>query len=599
MIPISPRFLIGLVGSLVLALSTLQMTVASRVDGRYLPVGHDAFYHASRILDAVNTGDIAQFDSRMHAPEGDWITWPWAYDAVIASVVRVVSAWTGIEPMSIAAHVPPLLGLLGLWLVVAVASLLGLATGLTAVAAGCFALHAFSQYQFGVGALDHHGAEQLAVLGCLALGLHWLRRPDSVFRAAAVGLWLGLAIGIHASLIVLQLPLLAAIVVQWIKREPVGLKPCVAVALGLLGGALLILIPADTFWQLRFDLYYLSWLQLYASAATAMVLLAVARWQFSWRSLTGVALLAVVLAIPLAASLRFTAAFIAGDLPAIAEIDEIRSPFAFLYDPSGLRRLNQMYTLLIWLAPITCAAAIYGAARERDRALRFFWVWAATGLLALMLQVRLGSLGIVFLYLPLLVLLQRFLAARPAHQATRNAVLVAVAFGVAYLPTLVFQLGGKRIPSMDQSYSTARHVMPALAEACDRDPGIVLAGPGDGHLIRYFTKCSVISNNFRLTSTDREKIAESLRLIGLKPSALSVEAPYVRYVVARLVPPAESPDPVLFDALLNPKGDSRGGFEPIVQVGSAGQDGSRVNFFGVFVAPGSAEDLDADQLDGL
>ncbi len=43
------------------------------IDGHYSPIGPDSFYHATRILDAVRTGELYQFDSRIHAPEGTWI----------------------------------------------------------------------------------------------------------------------------------------------------------------------------------------------------------------------------------------------------------------------------------------------------------------------------------------------------------------------------------------------------------------------------------------------------------------------------------------------------------------------------------------------
>lgn len=594
MIAIPHRLLIGLAGSLLIALVALQMTVASHVDGRYLPVGHDAFYHASRIMDAVVTGQIAQFDPRTHAPEGDWVAWPWAYDAFIAMIVRAVQAVTGLDPMTVAAHVPPVLGIAGVWLVLATAGLIGLSTGFTTIAVACFALHAFSQYQFGVGALDHHGSEQLAVLGDLVLGLRWLQRPESTPRATLAGLWLGASIGIHASLVVLQLPLLAALLVQWIRREPIELKPAAGASLGLLAGALLMLIPADTFWQQRFELYYLSWLQLYACVASAILIMAVARWPFSTRALIGVAGLTAVLAIPMLAAFQFSAAFVAGDLPAVAQIDEIRSPFAFLRDPMGLRRLNQVYTLLVWLAPVVCLAVLFAALNERDRALRFFWIWAAIGLLALMIQVRLGSLGVVFLYLPLLLLAQRATATR-RWDGRRVAGVMALLIVLAYLPTFMFQLGGRRIPAMDQNYSSSRFVLSALAKACATEPGVVLASPGDGHLVRFFTECAVVSNNFRLTQTDQRKIADSLRLIGQPAAVLQAEAPYVKYVLARLIAPAESPDPVLFDELLNPLNGQPRGFRTIVKVGITRPDGSRSNVLGVFAVNGFEGDPRAIQ----
>jgi len=582
-----PRILIGLFGSILVVAIALQMTSASHVDGQYLPVGHDAFYHASRILEAVESGTVAQFDQRMHAPEGDWVTWPWAYDALVAKIVRMVAAFTGADPMAVAVHVPLLFGVIGVWLVLAAALMLGFTNGLAAAAVACYGLHAFTQYQFGVGALDHHGAEQLAVLVALVLGMRWLQRPGSVRRAAMVGLALGLALGIHAGLVILQLPLLATLTLQWVRRDPAPLKPAMALSAGLIAGTLLMLLPAETFWQRRFELYYLSWLQLYASMATAALATIMGRWTFSRRALIGVALVAAALAVPMLAAVGFSADFVTGNLPSIAQIDEIRSPLAVAFDPSGWRRISQVYTLLVWLAPVTALACAAMAFRERDRAARYFWIWSVFGLVLLLLQQRLGSLGVTFLYLSVLALSSRLLTVRPEGRRTQFAAL-SVLLAVAYSPTLFFQLFGKRLPAMDEQYSTLRPIIPALVDICHRQPGVMLVTPGDGHIVRYFTNCAVTSNNFRLTPADLDKISESLRLIGQPASRLSSDAPYVRYVLGRLIAPAESPDPVLFSELLNPAGDLPAGFTTLVEVGVTQPDGSRVDYLGLFAVDAGA-----------
>ena len=45
-----------------------------------VPILNDPFYHAKRILDTTNDlFSFYQFDKQIHAPEGSWITWPWAF----------------------------------------------------------------------------------------------------------------------------------------------------------------------------------------------------------------------------------------------------------------------------------------------------------------------------------------------------------------------------------------------------------------------------------------------------------------------------------------------------------------------------------------
>src|SRR5580765_8280399 len=92
---LTPAFrntLLWLVGAVLLTAFTMQTLSAAFTDGHFIPAHNDAFYHARRILDSVMTGTpIAQFDPHMHVPEGSWVTWPWTYDAVLATV----TGWFG------------------------------------------------------------------------------------------------------------------------------------------------------------------------------------------------------------------------------------------------------------------------------------------------------------------------------------------------------------------------------------------------------------------------------------------------------------------------------------------------------------------------
>ena len=572
--------LIWLVASTVTLVVTLQMAAASFLGGRYLPVGHDAFYHGRRVLDAVESGRVMQFDPLIHAPEGDWVTWPWLYDSSLAWLTRVLAAMTGGNPESVLMHLPPLLGVLGVALVVLAAASIGLPEAFVAIAALAFALHAFTQYQFGVGSLDHHGAEQLLSLAVLLLGLRWLRRADSTGRAVAIGLLLGAAVGVHAGLVVLQVPLVLACGLLWLRGDLPGFRSVAAVAAALAAGALLVLLPATTFWQPRFDLYYLSSLHLYVACASAVVLLFMARWSFTPTRLAGLVAIVILLALPLARVLMFSGDFLAGDLAAIGDIDEIRSPFSGLDGAHGFRRLNQVYTFLVWLAPLMLVLCGIMAFRERDRSLVYFWVSCCFGLLLLLLQRRLGSFGAAYLYLPLLLVVARATRRWPKRAGAIAAVTV-LTFMLAYAPTLRHQLFARRVPSMDEHFSTVRYVLPALIDACMKAPGVVLADPGDGHIVRYFTNCGVVGNNFRLTPLDVRKVEATLQLIGASVSELRENAPYVRYVLARLKLPAESPDPVLFEELLEGHAAHERGLVTIIEVGS-GPRGEGPKVLGVY-----------------
>src|SRR6185369_6736741 len=127
----SPAFrntLLWMVGAALLTAFTMQTLSAAWTDGHYIPAHNDAFYHARRILDAVMTGQpIAQFDARMHVPEGSWVTWPWCYDAAMAAITR----WFGPYPDEAAAaavlfHIPMVFGVLAVAIVVWATQLLRL-----------------------------------------------------------------------------------------------------------------------------------------------------------------------------------------------------------------------------------------------------------------------------------------------------------------------------------------------------------------------------------------------------------------------------------------------------------------------------------------
>src|SRR5262245_50613091 len=61
--------------------------------GVFLPAGQDSFYHARRIVDSLaDPLRMYQFDAHIHAPEGSWITWPWAYDMLMTLAARALMA---------------------------------------------------------------------------------------------------------------------------------------------------------------------------------------------------------------------------------------------------------------------------------------------------------------------------------------------------------------------------------------------------------------------------------------------------------------------------------------------------------------------------
>ena len=101
--------LLWLGASLAALIVALAPVMAAVNNGEYVPVGPDSFYHARRILDTVaDFSSFFQFDTFTHLPEGNLVTWPWAYDFTMSLIVRAVLALhLSDNPLAILVHLPP------------------------------------------------------------------------------------------------------------------------------------------------------------------------------------------------------------------------------------------------------------------------------------------------------------------------------------------------------------------------------------------------------------------------------------------------------------------------------------------------------------
>src|SRR5688572_179601 len=195
-------FAIWLAATCVVVISCmLNMSTTARIGSEYFPVGNDAFYHAARILDAVrDPSGFYEFDPKIHAPEGSLLVWPWGYDYVIATLVRVTLA-TGLatDPLLVLLWIPVIAAPLAIALLIALARRLALDTWLVTLATLCLALSPAMQLLFGFAHIDHHFAEMLFVLAALAVGLSWLQAA-SITSGILLGVVFGASLAIHNGL---------------------------------------------------------------------------------------------------------------------------------------------------------------------------------------------------------------------------------------------------------------------------------------------------------------------------------------------------------------------------------------------------------------
>lgn len=530
--------LIWIVGSMLAFVVALNYLPASLVDGHYIPVGNDSFYHARRILDiASHPGELYQFDSHINYPQGSWIVWPWGYDYLMAQIVRV-SVWMfGItEPMKVLAYIPVFALGITIALVLAVASMLRLSMGMRTLIVLCFGVSPLTQGLHGVGAVDHHFAEHIFIVASLVAGLAWLRKPQSLRLAATLGLVLGLSVGIHNGLFILQFPLMLAVGITWLRGESPDRRATVAFAVTLFVVTLLIAAPSHETRIGGFEFYLLSWFHVYVAACSGLVAYLMSRFSYNRRNLGIVGGVCAALMIPIAMQAILGGGFITGQLDVLKGVDEIQNPIKLAFSAAGADRISQLYGLFVWLTPLLFAVSIFYSFRERRPEFLFFWVFAIFTLFLLSMQLRFYYYGSVALYLIPFLLVDMLRTRWPGHRVWVLAGSSVLAAG-ALVPSMLMHLYNRAAPGLDPIYATMRHIYPVLADECRKRPGVVLANPDQGHYVRYHTDCSVISNNFRLTQQHADSIAWEAHLETLTPEKLVEEAPGVTYVLAIILGP--------------------------------------------------------------
>lgn len=532
--------LIWLLGGTIASFAALAWLPAVFIDGEVLLTGHDSFYHGRRILDAVQAPlALLQFDPRIEAPEGAWVPWPWGFDMAMAALARAVVAIAPVDdPLRVLVYVPPLWAFINAALVLAVARALRLGFTFSCVALLCFAFAPITQSIHGAGRIDHHFAEQTAVLAALLTGLLWAERTTSKARALALGAVLGCATTVHNGLFLLQLPLLAALGREWVARRaaPVGRTANIdggsvwAIGLMLVGSQVICALPSAPFRHGFFAYELLSWFHVYVAFGTATMLVLLTYTRPSARSAIAIALVAVALVGPIAAELRSGIEFVSVGLDALRDMPEARSLVdVFMAGPAGWWLAAEEYSALVWLAPITAVACAARFSKHTDLRHYYFDAFVLFGLAMLAAQQRFHPYGSFALYLPALAWAQSRFDTLPSRWVIAGVSVVAT---LAYLPVLP-SLAKSAVPAFDFDYVITRPIYRPLARACAERQGIVLAIHNDGHYIRFHTECSVIANNLILTRSSRAKIAEVKRLFSMSAAQLRTAAPCVRYVLAR------------------------------------------------------------------
>jgi hypothetical protein len=527
------RFLaISLSGGAVAFALAMVWLPSARVDGGFVPMEFDSFYHARRIADSVlSPSSFLEYDRRNYAPEGTWISWPWAFDWTLARIASAGMAVTDADdPMDVLVWLPPASAFVNAALVVAVGEAAGLAWPLQLMLALLFGLCPLTQQLHGAGRIDHHFAEFTFVQATLLAMLRWTSRPSSSASAAILGAVLGLSQAVQNGLFILQLPVLGALGLLWWRGCGLATpRTAGAFAAGLVGTTLALALPSEPFRAGLFDWTLLSWFHAYVAVATSLFVAALAFAPHRASSAAALAALAGVLALPMAGQVLGGAKFLGAALHDYAAMGELQTVIG--HTAAGgfsARESTMLYTPLVWMGPAVLAWGLWRLARpgrDLDTPLAVFTLF---GLALMHQQYRLHYFGSFTMWLPLLLEANRVLPSlAPAARRAATGALAAVLL-LAHLPCRS-QLTTAPAAGLTPLYGSLRAFYLSMHELCARDAGVLLADRALGNFIRYHSDCAVMASNMLI---DQSQAARVQRLEGLMDGSLTElrkNAPFVKY----------------------------------------------------------------------
>jgi hypothetical protein len=524
--------LLWLAASTVALMAALTMLAAGYADGEFLPSNADAFYHARRILDSVMTGNpVIQFDDRIHVPEGSWLTWPWGFDTLLASITRLFGPFaTEASARRILMNIPPAAVPIAMGLSVLIARQLALPFVLASVFVLAFAALPLAYMQFAVGNVDHHFAELLCTLGTLSAGIWFFGgRTRSLAPGVVLGLVLGGAMAIHNGLFILQIPVAVMLALSWLRGVPLPERRQMwAFALTLILATLAICIPSQPWRNGFFEFYTLSWFHLYIATCVAVFALILTYLRASARNVTIVIVAALAAMLPIAGTFVLATQFVSGELESIRNILEANSPYA-LYWEYGEIMSTRYVSSLMWLAAPMLLLNIWWVVRQRDRSLQFVAIVGVLGLILMQAQFRFSVYGEASMLLTPVLAAQQWAASRPGGRKWIYSGCVLL-FAACFLPTFANWQMRQRLGG-DLAYGNIRSIFPVLNRACGARPGIVLGDLDSGHWVRFHSQCSVIGDVFLLTPQHAEKALLTQKLLRLTPAELLADDQQVRYVL--------------------------------------------------------------------
>jgi hypothetical protein len=358
----------------------------------------------------------------------------------------------------------------------------------------------------------------------------------------------------------------------------------VAFAVTLVAGTLLVALPSAGIRGGHYEFGLLSWFHVHAAASTAAAALFMAWQRRSRRSLAGLAILAGVLGAPMVGQLMGGASFVSGGVSILSEVHEAQSVYTQVARTLGPFATASLYSWLLLLAPALLLWNVYSVATVRQDERLFYAITASLGLLLLLAQFRFHYYGFFALVTGGLLIADDLRQRFRWHRGGTLAAALALVL-LAYQPALRARLFQVPPPGLDPEYGSSQALYLRLAAECANEPGVVLANANDGSPILFHSDCSVITNNFILSTADDDNLRRAGRLYRMRPEEIRQAAPELRYVLVRTSdfspivdghPRLMTNNPVVAELLLAEEPPR--GFELLqtVYYGSGGRDAEQV-----------------------
>jgi len=506
--------LLAVIAALLTAWFALGYLPAAIVDGAFIPLGYDSFYHAVRIRSVVEAPHtLIQFDPAMMFPNGFALPWPAAYDGMIGLAVRAaVAVFQPADWQHLLGWVGPFFGLVNALLVTLILRHLGLSgwRALTLLV-GVVAVGWWSNYH-AFGNLDHHAAQLSFGLLALLGQLHWQAAPERRGPALGLGVALGLALGVHHELVILTLPVAAWLGLRWWAHALPKASTVVCFAASLVLSALLVSLPNTAFWALsgRYDAP--GWMAPYLLTVTAAfsVLLAYGppRRALSVAAWSALALLALA---PVYGQILGALRFMQGDYPLLGDVMEARSGLhEYIRSPLSSFRNHGLWPLLGLILPVAMLRASMRESLKPYATIALLWLVFGWLMFA-------GQQRFYYELLPGALLACALLLNTPTI-AGRVVWALAAIGSAGQLGLAVNARQEPMIAGSDFLYANVRELINGMAQSCDREPGSVLAPPDLGHYLRWHTRCEVWMANLIASSDDVRRFEAAQAVYALAPA---------------------------------------------------------------------------------